>query len=202
MSDQPAAEETACEAPFKTVFEVGSAALERVQAVADAFRHAIAPATVDVDFGEVSRAASAVPEGSTVKIVRGWGLQETAPIGVMVMSLREAVRQALPHPFGNPAFWEKTEADLTEVFVGLRDRGGAHFSFHDASPDSTGYRYNLLFALQDAETEGSLYAVAFCVNVTIALGPDEIGALTMDDVVRCAIRVNAIAVRQPVPTTA
>ncbi|MFB7629786.1 Type-2Aa cytolytic delta-endotoxin [Streptomyces sp. NPDC056149] len=202
MSDQPAAARTAFKAPFKTVFEVGSAALERAQAIADTFQRAIAPATADVDFGEVSRAASAVPEGSTVKIVRGWGLQETAPIGVLVMSLREALRQALPQPFDHPAFWEKAEAALTEVFVGLRDQDGAHFSVHGDSPDSTSYRYNLLFTVQDEDSGGSLYAVAFCINITIALSPDKIGALNMDDVAQCAIRVNAITVRQPVPTTA
>ncbi|MFE6686900.1 Type-2Aa cytolytic delta-endotoxin [Streptomyces sp. NPDC057743] len=202
MSDQPTAAKTAFKAPFKTVFEVGPAALERVQAVADTFQHAIAPAATDVDFGEVSRAASAVPEGVTVKTVRGWGLQETAPIGVMVMSLREAVRQALPHPFDNPAFWEKAEAALTEVFVGLRDQDAAHLSFHGDSPDNTSYRYNLLFALQDDETEGFLYAVAFCIDVTLALSPDRVGALTVDDVAQCAIRVNALTVRQPAPTPA
>ncbi|MFF0627168.1 Type-2Aa cytolytic delta-endotoxin [Streptomyces sp. NPDC004296] len=194
MSDQPAAEKTA----FRTVFEVSPAALEQTQAIADTFQYAIAPATVDFDFGEISRAASAIPDSSTVKIVRGWGLQETAPVGVMVMSLREAVRQALSERFGNPAFWERAEAALTDVFVGLGGQKGPHLSFYGDSPDTTSYYYDLLFALQDEETEGYVYALAFCVNVTIALSADQAGALTMDDVAQCAIRLNAMAIRQPV----
>ncbi|MCE4947929.1 Type-2Aa cytolytic delta-endotoxin [Streptomyces noursei] len=194
MSDRPTAEKTT----FKTVFEVSPAVLEQAQAIADTFQYAIAPATVDFDFGEISRAAGALPEASTVKIVRGWGLQETAPVGVMVMSLREAVRQALNEPFGNPAFWERAEAALTDVFIGLGRQEGTHLSFYGDSPDATSYYYNLLFALQDEETEGHVYALAFCVNVTIALGADAAGALTMDDVAQCAIRLNAMAVRQPV----
>ncbi|MFI1197864.1 Type-2Aa cytolytic delta-endotoxin [Streptomyces sp. NPDC020883] len=194
MSDQHAAAKTT----FKTVFAVRPAALEQARALADTFQYAIAPATVDFDFGEISRAASAIPDGSTVKIVRGWGLQETAPVGVMVMSLREAVRQALVQPFGNPAFWERTEAALTDVFVGLAGQEGTHLSFHGDAPDRTSYYYNLLFALEDEETGGFVHALAFCVNVTIGLNAERAGALTVDDVARCAIRLNAIAVRQPV----
>ncbi|WEB38501.1 Type-2Aa cytolytic delta-endotoxin [Streptomyces yunnanensis] len=198
MSDQPATSKTT----FKAVFEVRPDVLEQAQALAEKFQYAIAPATVDFDFGEISRAASAVPDGATVKIVRGWGLQETAPVGVMVMSLREAVRQALGQPFGNPAFWERAEAALTEVFVGLGRQEGTHLSFYGDAPDSTGYYYNLLFALHDEETEGFVYALAFCVNVTIGLSADKAGALASDDVAQCAIRVNAITVRQPVRAAA
>ncbi|QHC22649.1 Type-2Aa cytolytic delta-endotoxin [Streptomyces sp. GS7] len=192
MSDQPTAEKTT----FRTVFEVGPAALERARRIADAFQHAIAPATVDFDFGEISRAASAIPGGSTVRIVRGWGLQETAPVGVMVLSLREAVRQALTHPFGNPVFWDKVEAALADAFLGLDAQEGTHLSFHGDAADSTSYYYNVLFALQDEETEGYVHAVACCVDVTLALAADEVGELALDDVVRCGIRLNAIAVRQ------
>ncbi|MFJ9413580.1 MULTISPECIES: Type-2Aa cytolytic delta-endotoxin [unclassified Streptomyces] len=192
MADQPAAEKTT----FKTVFEVGPAALEQAQGIADTFQHAIAPATVDYDFGEISGAASAVPDSSTVKIIRGWGLQETAPTGVMVLSLKEAVRQALTHPFGNPAFWEKTEAALTDAFTGLGEQEGTHLSFYGDSADSTSYYYNLLFALQDEETEDHVYAVAFCANITVALDAAKARMLTLDDVAQYTIRLNAIALRQ------
>ncbi|MFI9048445.1 Type-2Aa cytolytic delta-endotoxin [Streptomyces sp. NPDC053427] len=192
MADQPAAEKTT----FKTVFEVGPTALEQTQGIADAFQHAIAPATVDFDFGEISRAASAVPDSSTVKIVRGWGLQETAPTGVMVLSLREAVRQALTHPFGNPVFWEKTEAALTGAFIGLGEQEGTHLSFHGDAADSTSYYYNLLFALQDEETEDSVYAIAFCTNISVALDAAKARLLTLEDVAHYSIRLNALALRQ------
>ncbi|KUL35595.1 Type-2Aa cytolytic delta-endotoxin [Streptomyces sp. NRRL F-4489] len=195
MSDQSAAEKTT----FRTVFEVAPAVLEQAEAIAGKFQRAIAPATVDFDFGEISRAAAAIPDSSTVKIVRGWGLQETAPVGVMVMSLREAVRQALNEPYANPAFWEKAEAALTEVFLGLGEQEGTHLSFYGDPFDSTSYYYNLLFALHDEETGDFVYAIALCVNVTLALSPEKARSLTLDDVVRCAIRLNAIAVRQPVP---
>ncbi|MGW2634151.1 Type-2Aa cytolytic delta-endotoxin [Streptomyces chattanoogensis] len=212
MADQPAAEKTAfgtsfetrktAKATFKTVFEVGSGALEQAQGMADTFQHAIAPATVDFDFGELSRAASGIPDGSTVKIIRGWGLQETAPAGVMALSLREAVRQALTHPFGNPAFWEKAEAALADAFVGLGEQEGKHLSFHGDADDTTSYYYNLLFALQDEETEGFVYAVALCVDVTVALDAEKARALALEDVAQFAIRLNAIAVRQGLRPTA
>ncbi|WP_018542494.1 hypothetical protein [Streptomyces sp. SID8354] len=50
----------------------------------------------------------------------------------------------------------------------------------------------------DEETDGFVHALAFCVNVTIGLSAEQAGALTVDDVAQCAIRLNAIAVRQPV----
>ncbi|MEU9117337.1 Type-2Aa cytolytic delta-endotoxin [Streptomyces sp. NPDC048483] len=198
MAEQPAAEKTT----FTTVFEVGPSALEQAQGIADRFQHAIAPATVDFDFGEISRVADGIPDGSTVKIIRGWGLQETAPVGVMVLSLREAVRQALTHPFGNPAFWEKAEAALADAFIGLDGQEGTHLSFYEESADRTSYYYNLLFALQDEETENFVYAIAFCADVTLALDAEKARRLTLDDVAQFAIRLNALAIRQELRPTA
>ncbi|QGV77173.1 Type-2Aa cytolytic delta-endotoxin [Streptomyces ficellus] len=198
MADQIATEKTT----FRPVFEVGSAFTEQAAGIEARFQHAIAPATVDFDFGEISRAANGIPDSTTVKIIRGWGLQETAPVSVMVLSLREAVRQALPQPFTNPAFWDQAERALTDVFVGLYEQRGTHLSFYREEPDSTGYYYNLLFALQDEETGGSVHAVAFCANVTVALGPDAVRTLTLEDTAQYTIRLNAITVRRTPPTTA
>ncbi|WP_336317969.1 Type-2Aa cytolytic delta-endotoxin [Streptomyces lavendofoliae] len=196
MVDRIATDRTA----FRPVFEVGSSFMGPARDIEARFQHAIAPATVDFDFGEISRAASAIPDSSTVKIVRGWGLQETAPVSVMVLSLQEAVRQALPQPFANPAFWERTGRALTDAFVGLYDQSGTHLSFYREAPESTSYYYNLLFALQDEETGDRLYAVAFCADVTVALGPDAVRALTVEDTAPYAIRVNAITVRRTAPS--
>ncbi|MFF8833357.1 Type-2Aa cytolytic delta-endotoxin [Streptomyces sp. NPDC015131] len=192
MVDRIATEKAA----FRPVFEVGSSFMEQARGIEARFQHAIAPATVDFDFGEISRAAGAIPGGTTVKIVRGWGLQETAPVSVMVLSLREAVRQSLPEPFANPAFWEKAERALTDAFVGLYGQTGTHLSFYREEPGGTSYYYNVLFALQDEETGDAVYAVAFCVNVTVALGPDEVRALTVEDTAPFTIRLNTITVRQ------
>ncbi|MBT2490794.1 Type-2Aa cytolytic delta-endotoxin [Streptomyces sp. ISL-96] len=196
MADQIATEKTT----FRTVFEVGSSFMGRARDIEAGFQHAIAPATVDFDFGEISRAASGIPDCSTVKIIRGWGLQETAPVSVMVLSLKEAVRQALPLPTANPVFWDKVERALTEAFVGLGGQEGTHLSFYREEPDRTSYYYNLLFALQDEETEASVYAIAFCANVTVALGPEQVRSLTVGDTARYAIRLNAITVRQDLPS--
>ncbi|ORT57170.1 Type-2Aa cytolytic delta-endotoxin [Streptomyces sp. CB03238] len=196
MVDRIATEKTT----FRPVFEVGSSFMEQAQGVEARFQHAIAPATVDFDFGEISRAASGIPDSSTVKIIRGWGLQETAPVSVMVLSLREAVRQALPQPFANPAFWEKVEQALTDAFVGLHGQTGTHLSFYREDPDNTSYYYNVLFALQDEETDDSLYAVAFCANVTVALSPEEVRTLTVEDTAQYTIRLNAITVQRKLPS--
>ncbi|WP_175408869.1 Type-2Aa cytolytic delta-endotoxin [Streptomyces sp. TRM64462] len=194
-ADRPTAEKTT----FTTVFEVGPSYEEQAHGIADRFQHAIAPATVDFDFGEISRAAAAIPHGETVRIVRGWGLQETAPVGVMVLSLKEAVRQALAEPFANPGFWEKTERALTCAFVGLGDQQGTHLSFYRETADATSYYYNVLFALQDEETGDAVHAVALCLNATVGLGPERTRALTADDTAYFTLRVNAISVRQQVP---
>lgn len=196
MADQIATGKTT----FKTVFEVGSSFMGRARNIEAGFQHAIAPATVDFDFGEISRAASGIPDCSTVKIIRGWGLQETAPVSVMVLSLREAVRQALPLPSANPAFWDRVEGALTGAFVGLGGQEGTHLSFYREEADRTSYYYNLLFALQDEETGGSVYAVAFCANVTVELGAPEVRSLTTEDTARYTIRLNAITVRQELPS--
>ncbi len=198
MADQIATEKTT----FKTVFEVGSSFMGRARSVEAGFQHAIAPATVDFDFGEISRAASGIPDCSTVKIIRGWGLQETAPVSVMVLSLKEAVRQALPFPSADSAFWDKAERALTGAFVDLGRQEGTHLSFYREEADSTSYYYNLLFALQDEETQDALYAIAFCVNVTVALGPEQARSLTVENTARYTIRLNAITVRQELPSAA
>ncbi|MET9800916.1 Type-2Aa cytolytic delta-endotoxin [Streptomyces sp. NPDC006368] len=192
MADQPAAEKTT----FRPVFEVGPSCLDRARGVEGAFQHAIAPATVDFDFGEISRAASAIPDSSTVRIIRGWGLQETAPVSVMVMSLKEAVRQALSEPFTNTRFWEKVEEAFTDAFVDLGKQEGTHLSFYEETPQRTGYYYNLLFALQDEETGDHLYAVALCLNATLAVDAEKARSLSVQDTARCHLRVNAIAVRR------
>lgn len=196
MVDRIATEKTT----FRPVFEVGSSFMEQARGIEARFQHAIAPATVDFDFGEISRAANGIPDSSTVKIIRGWGLQETAPVSVMVLSLKEAVRQALPEPFTNPAFWDKAEQALTDAFVGLYGQTGTHLSFYREEPDSTGYYYNLLFALQDEETGDSVHAVAFCANVTVALSPEDVRTLTVEDTAQYTIRVNAITVRRTPPS--
>ncbi|MBW1596314.1 Type-2Aa cytolytic delta-endotoxin [Streptomyces sp. JJ38] len=192
MIDQPAAEKTT----FTTVFEVDPVNTDRAQGIADTFQHAIAPATVNFDFGEISRAASRIRGGSTVKIVRGWGLRETAPVSVMVLSLREAVRQALTEPFTNARFWERTEKALTGAFVGLGGQEGTHLSFYEDTPGRTSYYYNLLLTLQDEETGDDVYAVALCVDVTVGLDGAKARALTAEDTAEFAIRLNAIALRQ------
>ncbi|MCZ7415408.1 MULTISPECIES: Type-2Aa cytolytic delta-endotoxin [unclassified Streptomyces] len=192
MIDQPAAEKTT----FTTVFEVDPAHVDRAQGIADTFQHAIAPATVNFDFGEISRAASRIRGGSTVKIVRGWGLQETAPVSVMVLSLREAVRQALTDPFTNARFWERTEQALTGAFVDLGSQEGTHLSFYEDTPGRTSYYYNLLLTLQDEETGDDVYAVALCVDVSVALDGAKARALTAEDTAQFTVRLNAIALRQ------
>ncbi|WP_030803313.1 type-2Aa cytolytic delta-endotoxin [Streptomyces sp. NRRL S-337] len=181
MADQPTAEKTT----FRTVFEVGPDALAQTQRIADTFQRALAGRPAEGhDFGAISRAAGALPDCATVKIIPGWGLQETAPIGVMVLSLRETVRQALGQSFANPAFWEKAEAALADAFVGGEVADGA------------GYSRNLLFALQDEETEGFVHAVAFCADVTLTLDAAQARPLTLDDIARFTIRLNALGVRQ------
>ncbi|WP_351227935.1 hypothetical protein [Streptomyces sp. NPDC002133] len=41
----------------------------------------------------------------------------TTPVGVLVRSLKESVRQALARPFTNPAFWEQAERALAGAFT-------------------------------------------------------------------------------------
>ncbi|PRH78823.1 Type-2Aa cytolytic delta-endotoxin [Streptomyces solincola] len=208
------AEPNAEKSTFRPVFAVGYLAAEAAREVEAHFQHAIAPATVDFDFGEISRAAAAIPGATTVKIVRGWGLQETAPVNVMVLSLREAVRQSLPEGQGGDAlFWERAEAALADVFTGLAGERGTHLSFYEEEPDRTSYYYDLLFALDEdrggAEAAGdaggpaALLAIAFCVNVSVGLGPDAVRALALGDTAHFTIRLNAITVRrEPVPVPA
>ncbi|MGW4161302.1 Type-2Aa cytolytic delta-endotoxin [Streptomyces sp. NPDC004788] len=182
---------------FKTVIEVGPAHVAQAEGLAGAFQEAIAPATVNYDFEHIHAAAAAVPDSTVVKMVRGWGLQEQAPVLVMVLSLKEAVRQALPPEAAEATFWETIERELVDAFTGLAaQEGRPGLSYYEESPDRTRYYQDLFFALQDEETGGYLYAVAFCVDVTIGLDKARVGALGMTDTVPFAIRLNAIVVRQ------
>ncbi|MCX5384039.1 Type-2Aa cytolytic delta-endotoxin [Streptomyces sp. NBC_00083] len=192
---------TTTRAAFKTVVEVGQDAIGQMRAAEAALQEAIAPAAGDFDFGAVRSAARALPDSTLVKIIPGFGLQETAPVQVMVLTLKQAVRQALVEPFGNAAFWERTDAALAEVFIGLGDQDGApHLTFRDAA-DGTRYFYNLLFALQDEETAGHLYLVALRVEVSVAADRATLLALGAEDTAAVTLRVDAISVRQGLAPT-
>ncbi|MER5887631.1 Type-2Aa cytolytic delta-endotoxin [Streptomyces sp. NPDC001941] len=168
-----------------------------VLAIRDRLGAAVAPAAdAPFDFGAVRRALEDLPGVTTTKIIPGFGLQETAPVHVMVLTLMQAVRQALGQPFAHEVFWERTEAALTGVFVGLREqRDLPYVAFHEEGPDRTRYTYDLLFSLCDEETGGRPHVVAARVHVTLGLGPDLVYGLAAGDTVSCALRVDAVGLR-------
>ncbi|MFJ7068625.1 Type-2Aa cytolytic delta-endotoxin [Streptomyces sp. NPDC101115] len=184
-------------ASFKTVIEVAPAHLGQAEALARAFQEAIAPATVNFDFDHIRDAAAALPDSDIVRMVRGWGLQDEAPVLVMVLSLKEAVRQALPPEAAEAAFWGTVERELVSAFTGLADQEGLPgLSYYEEGTERTRYYRDVFFALQDEETGAYLYAVAFCIDVTIGRDKARVGTLVMTDTVPFAIRLNAIVVRQ------
>ncbi|MFI9000743.1 Type-2Aa cytolytic delta-endotoxin [Streptomyces sp. NPDC053541] len=184
-------------ASFRTVIEVGPAHRAQAEGLARAFQDAIAPATVNFDFEHIHTAAAALPDSTVVRMVRGWGLQEEAPVLVMVLSLKEAVRQALPPEAAEAGFWDTIERELVAAFTGLAGQEGLPgLAYYEEGPDRTRYYRDLFFALQDEETGAYLYAVAFCADVTVGLDKARVGTLAMTDVVPFALRLNAIVVRQ------
>ncbi|MFF8835375.1 Type-2Aa cytolytic delta-endotoxin [Streptomyces sp. NPDC015130] len=184
-------------ASFRTVVEVGPDHLERARSIDRVFQEAIAPATVNFDFEAIRAAAAAVPDTTVVRQVRGWGLQEHAPVLVMVLSLKEAVRQALPPEYAEAGFWETVERELVEAFTGLAGQEGQPgLSFYEESEQRTRFYRDLFFALQDEKTGDDIYALAFCVDVTVELPKAEAVTLELTDVVPFALGLNAILVRQ------
>ncbi|MBT2439552.1 Type-2Aa cytolytic delta-endotoxin [Streptomyces sp. ISL-36] len=184
-------------ASFKTVIEVGPDHLEQARVIDRLFQEAIAPATVNFDFDNIRQAAAAIPDSTIVKMVRGWGLQENAPVIVMVLSLKEAVRQALPAEFADASFWDTIEQELVRAFTGLAaQEGEPGLSYYEEGPDRTRYYRDLFFALQDEETGDHMYAIAFCIDVSVGLEKEKAGALQTADVAPFTIRLNAIVVRQ------
>lgn len=182
---------------FKTVIDVGPDHREQARAIDRVFQEAIAPATVNFDFDNIREAAAAIPGGAVVKTVRGWGLQEYAPIMVMALSLKEAVRQALPEAFADASFWTTIEAEFARAFTGLAEQdGAAGLAYYDEGPEHTSFYRDLFFALQDEEVGAGVYAIAFCVDATIGLDRARVGALREADVAPFALRLNAIVVRQ------
>ncbi|MEU7426372.1 Type-2Aa cytolytic delta-endotoxin [Streptomyces sp. NPDC040750] len=184
-------------ASFRAVTEVGAAHVAQAETLGRSFQAAIAPATVNYDFGHIRDAAAKLPDSDIVRMVRGWGLQEEAPILVMALSLKEAVRQAPPPEAAQAAFWDTVERHLVEAFTGLAaQEGEPGLVFYEESPDHTSYYRDLLFTLQDEEAGEYLYAVAFCADVTIGLGKSEVTVLGLTDTAPFAVRLNAIVVRQ------
>lgn len=184
-------------ASFKTVIEVAPDHLDQARAIDRRFQEAIAPATVNFDFDNIRQAADAIPDSAVVKMVRGWGLQEHAPVMVMVLSLKEAVRQALPGEFAEASFWDTVEKELAAAFTGLAaQEGGPGLSYYDEGPDRTSYYRDLFFALQDDETGDHMYAIAFCIDVTVGLEKEKAAALEIMDIAPYTIRLNAIVLRQ------
>ncbi len=188
------AELAAC---FRTVTEVGEAHLSQAEALGRAFQEAIAPATVNYDFGHIRDAAAALPDSDIVKMVRGWGLREEAPILVMALSLKEAVRQALPPEAAKASFWDTVERGLVDAFTDLAaQEGEPGLAYYEQEPDHTSYYRDLFFALQDEEAGAYLYGVAFCTDVTVGLEKTRVGTLSLTDTAPFAVRLNAIVVRQ------
>ncbi|GHH52768.1 Type-2Aa cytolytic delta-endotoxin [Streptomyces candidus] len=184
-------------ATFKTVMDVRPEHLDQARAVDHVFQQAIAPATVNFDFGHIREAAAAIPDSSIVKLVRGWGLQETAPVAVMALSLKEAVRQALPGEFADASFWGAVEQELVGAFTGLAAQEGAPgLSYYEETSERTSYYRDLFFALQSEETGENLYAMALCTDVSVDLDRAAAGALRLTDIAPFRIRLNAVVVRQ------
>lgn len=182
---------------FRTVTVVEEAHQAQAEALKRAFQEAIAPATVNYDFAHIRDAAALLPDSDIIKVVRGWKLQEEAPILVMVLSLKEAVRQALPSEAAQASFWDTIEHDLVEALTGLAGQEGEPgLAYYAEEPDHTSYYRDLFFALQDQEAGPYLYAVAFCVDVTVGLGKDRVESLALTDTAPFAVQLNAIVVRQ------
>ncbi|AKJ15642.1 Type-2Aa cytolytic delta-endotoxin [Streptomyces incarnatus] len=190
-------------ASFRTVTQVGEAHQAQAEALGRAFQEAIAPATVNYDFGHIRDAAAALPDSDIVKMVRGWGLQEEAPLLVMALSLKEAVRQALPPEAAQASFWDTVEHDLAGAFTHLAaQEGEPGLAYYDEGPDHTSYYRDLFFALQDEEAGPYLYAVAFCTDVTIGFDKSRMRTLDLTDTAPFAVRLNAIVVRQKLANAA
>ncbi|NBE55301.1 Type-2Aa cytolytic delta-endotoxin [Streptomyces boluensis] len=183
---------------FKPLFEVSPAAKDLVAAAEARFQSALAESAAEFRFGPIQAAAKDLPGGSLVRIIPGFGLQEQAPTHVMVLTLKEAVRQALSRPLDNDEFWERTEKALTSAFVGLGEQLDAPHLVLRPTAEGTSYDYHLLFALEDEETEGFLYVVAFCVHVTVGLDRAQVLELSVEDTAPYSIRLDALCVRQPV----
>ncbi|MFF8731969.1 Type-2Aa cytolytic delta-endotoxin [Streptomyces sp. NPDC015171] len=190
-------------ARFRPLIEVAAAHRAQGENLCRAFQDAIAPATVDYDFGHIHDAASGLPGTDVVKVVRHWGLQEEAPVLVMVLSLKEAVRQALPPEAAQAGFWDTIERELVDAFTGLAaQEGEPGLSYFEEGPDRTRFYRDLFFALQDEEAGDHLYAVAFCTEVTIGLDKARVGALGLTDTAPFTVRLNAIVVRQKLTNAA
>ncbi|MFG2603223.1 Type-2Aa cytolytic delta-endotoxin [Streptomyces sp. NPDC048514] len=184
-------------ASFRTVTVVADAHRAQADALGCAFQEAIAPATVDYDFGHIRDAAARLPDSDIVRMVRGWTLREQAPIVVMALSLKEAVRQALPPETGQASFWDTVERELVAAFTNLEaTEGEPGLAYYEEGPERTSYYRDLLFALQDEEAGPYLYAIAFCADVTVDLGTSRVRALSPRDTAPFAVRLNAIVVRQ------
>ncbi|GGR57970.1 Type-2Aa cytolytic delta-endotoxin [Streptomyces roseolus] len=191
-------------ASFRTVVEVAPAHLEEARSIDRVFQEAIAPATVNFDFEAIHRAAAAVPDSTIVRMVRGWGLREHAPLLVMVLSLKEAVRQALPAECAEAGFWETVERELVSAFTGLGEQlGQPGLSFYEESEERTRYYRDLFFALQEEGAGGdALHALAFCVDVTVELPKERVLGLGLTDAAPFAVGLNAIVLRRPLPVAA
>jgi hypothetical protein len=188
---------------FRTVTVVEEAHQAQAEALKHAFQEAIAPATVNYDFAHIRDAAAKLPDSDIIKVVRGWRLQEEAPILVMVLSLKEAVRQALPPEAAQASFWDTIERDLVAAFTGLAaQEGEPGLAYYDEQPDHTSYYRDLFFALQDNEAGAYLYAVAFCTDVTVGFDKNRLGTLTLTDTAPFAVQLNAIVVRQKLANAA
>ncbi|MFB7941124.1 Type-2Aa cytolytic delta-endotoxin [Streptomyces sp. NPDC056049] len=189
-------------ASFRTVIEVAPAHLDEARSIDRVFQEAIAPATVNFDFGAIHRAATAVPDCTVVRMVRGWGLKEHAPLLVMVLSLKEAVRQALPAECAEAGFWETVERELVAAFTSLGDAEQQGLSFYEESEERTRYYRDLFFALQDEGTGDALHALAFCVDVTVDLPKEQVLGLGLTDIAPFSVGLNAIVLRRPLPVAA
>ncbi|MGX1128670.1 hypothetical protein RKD49_000860 [Streptomyces glaucescens] len=188
---------------FRTLTVVEEAHRAQAEALRNAFQEAIAPATVNYDFAHIRDAAAVLPDSDVVKVIRGWKLQEEAPLVVMVLSLKEAVRQALPAEAAQASFWDTIERDLVDAFTGLAaQEGEPGLAYYEEQPDRTSYYRDLFFALQDMEAGAHLYGVAFCADVTVGLGKDRVRALGIGDTAPFAVQLNAIVVRQKLTNAA
>ncbi|MEV5880523.1 hypothetical protein AB0L75_41375 [Streptomyces sp. NPDC052101] len=179
------------------VYQVEPRYLAQTLRLAGSFQGAIEPDDLNFNFEAALSIAQGIPNSAVVKTLNQSVIQQTIQVSVMVDQLKELVRTVLGISISSPTFWGQVTSALTNVFTNLAAQEDAAWLFWKSeSSSNTSYYYNLLFAVQNAETGGVMAILPLAFEVNVAVHKERLLFFTLQDTARYEVRAKAVTLVQ------
>ncbi|MFI5828709.1 hypothetical protein ACIA6C_15920 [Streptomyces sp. NPDC051578] len=179
------------------VYQVEPKYLPQTLRLAGAFQGAIEREDLSFNFARAVSIAQGIPNSAVVQTLNQSVIQQTVQVSVMVDQLKELFRTVLAMAISSPTFWAQVANALTNVFTNLKAQEDSAWLFWKSETSgNTSYYYNLLFAVQNAETGGVMAILPLAFEVNVAAPKERLLFFTLQDTARYEVRAKAVTLVQ------